>query len=48
MARARTGRTFAFASGCISFLLEDPYSYDRSLVGDLEELVLGIYGEPDA
>jgi len=48
MVRARAQRTFAFASGYISFLLEDPCSYDRSLVGDLEELVLGIYGEPDA
>ena len=32
----------------ISFLPQFFCSYDRCLLGDLEEIVLSVYGEPDA
>ena len=46
--RVRTRSTFAFGLGCISLLPQFFGSSDGCLVGDLEELVLSVYGEPDA
>ena len=48
MMRARTRSTFAFGLGCINLLPQFFGSYDGCLVGDLEELVLSVCGEPDA
>ena len=47
MARARTRSTFAFGTGYISLLPQFFSSGDRCLVGDIEEIVLNVYGEPD-
>ena len=48
MMRARTQSTFVFGLGYSSFLPQFFGSCERRLVGDLEDIVLSVYGEPDA